>query len=67
MAKRTVVVQGGGANLYEVSDYDGTFYAYKVDVGFISDTRRDIGKTRSLEDALALVRSHSGKQIKEIY
>jgi hypothetical protein len=67
MAKdRKVVVQGGGANLYKISEYDGWFYAYKVDVGFFSNSNRSIGKARSLKDALDLIKSHSGKEIKEI-
>ena len=64
--KRKVVVQGGGSNLYEVSEYAGKFTAYKVDVGFLLDDRTSIGTGRSLEDALTLIRAHSGKEIKSI-
>ena len=63
---KRVVVRGGGKNLYKVAEYDGWFYVYKVDVGFISDSSASIGKTRSLKDALDLIKSHSGKEIKEI-
>lgn len=66
MAKRTVVVEGGGANLYEVSETDGTYYVYKVSVGLLLDSRSSIGKARKLEDALAIIKSHSGRQIKEM-
>ncbi len=66
MARRSVVVQGGGEDLYEIDDSGGTYYTYKVKVGFISNSRQDIGKARSLEDALALIKSHSGREIKEI-
>jgi hypothetical protein len=63
---RKVVVKGGGKNLYKVSEYNGWFHAYKVDVGFLSNDNRSIGKTRSLADALDLIRSHSGREIQEV-
>ena len=63
---REVVVQGGGANLYKVYEYDGRFTAYKVNVRFLGNTQDTIGTARSLEDAIALVRAHSGRQIKSI-
>lgn len=67
MAKdRRVVVQGGGANLYKISEYDSWFHVYHVSVGLLSDSNKSIGKTRSLTDALALIKAHSGKEIKEI-
>jgi hypothetical protein len=66
MANKRVVVQGGGHNLYEISEYSGKYTAYKVDVGFISDSKTNIGQASSLEDALTLIKVHSGKEIKEI-
>ncbi|MDP2433145.1 MAG: hypothetical protein Q8O33_14120 [Pseudomonadota bacterium] len=63
---RRVVVQGGGKNLYKISESGGWHYVYKVDVGFLADSAKNIGKTRSLEDALAIIRSHSGRDIQEI-
>jgi hypothetical protein len=63
---KRVVVKGGGKNLYKLSEYDGWFHVYQVDVGFISDTNNSIGKTRSLADALDLIKSHSGKDIQKI-
>lgn len=49
---KRVVVKGGGKNLYKVSEYDGWFHAYKIDVGFISNSSNSIGKTRNRKDAL---------------
>ena len=66
MSKRDVVVEGGGSNLYEVSEYAGEFYVYKVSVGLFSDDRTSIGTCNKLEDALTLVRMHSGRNIKSI-
>ena len=62
MAKRKVVVKGGGNNLYYVSDSSGTIYVYKG--GFMGDTQ--IGKARTMEDALAIIKSYSGKDIESI-
>lgn len=66
MSDRKVVVQGGGKNLYKISDYSGKFSVYKIDVGLIFDDSRKIGSARSLDDALSIIRSHSGKQIERI-
>lgn len=63
---KRVVVKGNGKNLYKISTYDDWFHAYHVDVGFISNSNKSIGKTRSLADALELIKSHSGKEIYEI-
>jgi hypothetical protein len=59
MSKREVVVEGG--NVYTVGDSSGTFYVRRG--GFYGT---DIGKTRSFDDALALIKSHSGKPIRSI-
>ena len=63
---REVVVEGGGANLYKISEYDGWYYAYHVRVGFLSNTKNSVGKARSLRDALDLIRMHSGREIKSV-
>jgi hypothetical protein len=61
---RQVVVQGGGDNLYEIGEYNGRYTAYKVDVSFLGNTKTSIGTARKLEDAVSLIRAHSGRQIK---
>jgi hypothetical protein len=66
MSDRRVVVQGGGKNLYKIHEYSGKYTAYCVDVGFLSNTNKNIGEARNLEDALTLIKVHSGKEIKEI-
>lgn len=63
---KRVVVKGGGKNLYKISEHNGWFHAYHVDVGFISNSNSSIGKTKSLGDALELIKSHSGEEIQEI-
>jgi len=59
VAKKKVVVKGGGSNLYYVSESSGTIYVYK-------GSNTQIGKTKTMEDALALIRNHSGKDIESI-
>ena len=63
MAKRKVVVRGGGDNLYFVSDSGGVFYVRKGG-GWGGGT--DIGQAKSLDDALAIIKSHSGREIEKI-
>lgn len=63
---RRVVVQGGGDNLYSIGEYDGRFTAYKVRVQPLGDSKTSIGTARSLEDAVTLIRAHSGREIKTI-
>ena len=62
MSKKKVIVKGGGSNLYYVSESSGTFYVHKG--GVWSETQ--IGKTKTMEDALSLIRSHSGRDIESI-
>lgn len=63
MAKRKVVVEGGGENLYAVSESSGTIYVYKCAV-WGSD--KQIGTAREMSDALAIITNHSGRAIKSI-
>ena len=63
MSKKKVVVEGGGENLYAVSESSGTIYVYKCKV-WGSDTQ--IGKVRDMRDAIAIIESHSGRRIKSI-
>lgn len=64
---KTVVVDGGGANLYKISDAGGRYTAYKVAVNLLlPNSRNSIGSARTLDDAVTLIRSHSGKEIQSI-
>jgi hypothetical protein len=64
MAKR-VVTQGGGQNLYKVVG-SSKLEIFHVKVGTFSDSKTKIGSSRNLEDALSIIKSHSGNQIKEV-
>lgn len=64
MAKK-VVTQGGDKNLYKIEG-STTLEVYHVDVSPIFDKKIKIGSAKKLEDALSIIKSHSGNQIKEI-
>lgn len=64
MSKR-VVTQGGGQNLYKIAG-SSSLEVYQVKVGTFSDSKTKIGSSRNLEDALSIIKSHSGNQIKSI-
>ncbi len=51
---------------YEISESSGWFNACKVDVHLLLNTRTDIGKARTFEHALDLIKSHSGKGIDKV-
>lgn len=67
MSSATVVVEGGGSNLYQISDSGGRYTVYKISVNlFLPNTSTSIGSARSFDQALSIIRSHSGKEIKKI-
>lgn len=66
MEAKKVVVRGGGSNLFKVSCYDGTYSVYKVKVGILTDDKYEIGKSKSFDDALSIIRSYSGREIDHI-
>jgi len=63
VTKRKVIVEGGGENLYRVSESNGWVWVYKGSV-WGGDTQ--IGKVRAMRDALAIIENHSGRRIKTI-
>ena len=64
MTKR-VVTQGGGDNLFKIVG-SKTLEVYQIKVGAFTDRTSKIGSARNLEDALSIIKSYSGNQIKEI-
>lgn len=64
MAKR-VSTKNSGQNLYKIVG-SGTLDIFHVNIGTFSDSKFKIGSARNLEDALSIIKSHSGSQIKEI-
>lgn len=63
MAKR-VVTQGGGDNLFKITGTN-KLEVFIVSGDFFGRTKK-IGGARNLEDALSIIKSYSGKQIKDI-
>ncbi len=60
MSKEVAVKTSSGTKLYKISQDGGTYYCMKyVDSFFGSWT--DIGKARSFEDALSIIKSHARK------
>ncbi len=66
MTSKQVVVEGGGENLYKIVEYNGTFTAYKIHVRLLFNNETRIGSAKNMNDAISLIRSHSGRAIKSI-
>ena len=66
MATKRVVVHGGGNNLYRISIYGDKYTVSQVDVKLFTNDINVIGEARSLDDALSIIKSHSGQSIKKI-
>jgi len=64
MAKKRVSTTNG--KLYRISIYNGKYSVSEVDVHIPFNKYYSIGETRSLEDALSLIRSHAGAEIRRI-
>ena len=63
--KKDVSVKGGGS--YHIKEWNGTHYVTKDDPSSLIFTNTtNVGQAKSFDDALAMVRSDSGKPIKEI-
>ena len=52
--------------LFKVHEYDGRFTAYRIEAGFIFDDSRKIGETRSLEDAITLIKTSVAGTVRNV-
>lgn len=66
MAKEISVRTSTGTYLYKVSEYSGTYYCYKWKEIIFGSSWIDIGKSRNLEDAISLIKSHA-RQYGSVY
>ena len=66
MATKRIVVSGGGQNLYKVSGSGSSYTVSQIIINPIFDDRKRVGTAGSLDDALILIKSHSGKRIEKI-
>jgi hypothetical protein len=64
---KKVATQRKGENLFKISG-SKTLYIYQIIVSPIPgfDKKIKIGSAKSLEDALSIIKSYSGSQIKKI-
>lgn len=58
MSKEVSVKTSSGTKLYKISESGGKYYCMKYVDSFFSSWN-DIGKARSLEDAISLIKSHA--------
>jgi hypothetical protein len=63
--RKKVTVKRGNGNYYKVIG-DSKLEVYCTKTGFISNSSNSIGSVRSLEDAISLIRSHSGSEVASI-
>lgn len=66
MSKEVSIKTSSGTKLYKISQSGSHFYCYKYAGSFFSSWN-DIGKARSFEDALSLVRAHASSKYGSIY
>ena len=66
MSDKKIVVQGGGKNLFRISESSGWFHASECDPGFLSNSFTSIGKARTLAEALTLIKSYTGKNVQSM-
>ena len=59
MSRKKVIVRGGMKNIYYVNEYSGKFFV-------TSSGGTDIGRAKSLDDALAIIKPDSGRDIEGI-
>jgi hypothetical protein len=66
MSKEVSVNTSSGRKLYKVSQSGSYFYCYKYS-GSIFGSWSEIGRTRSFEDALSLIRAYASARYGKIY
>lgn len=66
MPKKRIVVNGGGNNLYRISGSGSSYYVSQIIVNTFIDDVISVGTAGSFDDALSLIKSHSGHSIKNI-
>lgn len=52
--------------LFKVHEYNGCFTAYRIDVGIFLDDSRKIGEARSLEDAIAIIKTSVAGTVRNV-
>lgn len=52
--------------VFKVHEYDGRFTVYQIDPGVIFSDSRKIGETRSLEDAITLIKTSVAGTVRNV-
>ncbi len=66
MSKEVTIKTASGKKLYKISQSGSYYYCYRYN-GSIFSSWNEIGKARSFEDALSLVRAHASSKYGAIY
>jgi hypothetical protein len=66
MDKKVIVETGKQKQLFKVHEYDGRYTVYLINVGFFMDDSRKIGETRSLEDAITLIKASVDGSVRNV-
>jgi hypothetical protein len=68
VSNRKVVVDTSQrkGQLFKVSEYGGTFYLSRVGVGIILNDETSIGTTRSLKDAIELIKASVEGEVRNV-
>jgi len=64
MAKREVKTKNN--KHYDIVEHNSKYTVYRVKVGLIIDSKTDIGTTKTLDDAISIIKADSGSDIKSI-
>lgn len=66
MSKQISIKTASGTKLYKISQSGNDFYCMKYNDSFFGSWS-DIGRTRSFEDALSLIRSYAASKYGSIF
>lgn len=66
MKTKRVIVNNGYQNLFKISETNGMFTISQIIVGLFLDKTKKIGTAKNFDDALSIVKSYSGAEVKEI-
>lgn len=67
MSKKIVIdTDRKKGQLFKVSEASGKFYVYDVDVGFFGNNQKKIGETRSLQDAIEVIKASVDGTVRNI-
>lgn len=67
MTKKVVIdTNREKGQVFRVSESNGRYFVYDVEVGLLSDTQKRIGEARSLQDALEIIKASVRGTVREV-